>query len=254
MLNYRNTSILLLISYVAMFIAWNVQAFSFYYFFIPSIIYLLLLFYGSFFVCSNFYVKAICKGNTSDKKISLSFDDGPDKNTSEILDILQKYNVKATFFIIGSKIEQEKKVLKRMHKEGHIIGNHTWSHANHFDLFPAKKVEAELRKTNIEINKLTQQNTSYFRPPYGVTNPAIGKAVKNTGMKAIGWNIRSLDTKSKDSLDKIFQRITSKINPGSIVLLHDYSQHIKELLPKVIEYAQGNGYQIVPLNQLIQDE
>ena len=133
-----------------------------------------------------------------EKKISLTFDDGPGIYTLEILDLLKKYNVKATFFCIGKNIEMYPEIIKQIIDEGHLIGNHSYGHSPFFDFYNAKKIIEEIQKTDTLLEKLTSKKINFFRPPYGVTTPSIRRAIKITGHKVIGWNIRSLDGGTKN--------------------------------------------------------
>ncbi len=161
-------------------------------------------------------------------RIQLSFDDGPHPTiTPQILRILKKYNQKALFFCIGKNIEKYPETAKQIVQEGHKIGNHSYSHAYTFDFFSVKKVQKELQKTNEIIEKITGTECTVFRPPYGVTNPNIAKAVKNLNMQAVGWSIRSLDTLGDK--ESIKNRI-KKAKPGDIILFHDTKENTPEIL------------------------
>jgi peptidoglycan/xylan/chitin deacetylase (PgdA/CDA1 family) len=205
----------------------------------------------AFLPCTNFHHPVICHGRGDEKSVSITFDDGPEPvKTQLILDILKKYEVKATFFCIGNKLAGQEPVLKQMHDEGHLIGNHSFSHSKWFDLFPAKIIRAELLKTDQIIKNITGKSPLFFRPPFGVVNPMVSNALKKTHWQAVCWNIRSLDTIQKNP-QKIMQKILRKLSPGSIILLHDFSpftlQHLDDLLMAITR----KGYQIVPLDQLI---
>lgn len=192
-----------------------------------------------------------CKGTTNEKVVALTFDDGPDEiHTAKIADILAKEQVKATFFIIGSKAGKNEKLLSHIIAEGHTLGNHSYSHAFFFDLFGRKKMERDLQKTDETIMALTGENTVLFRPPYGVTNPVLAKVVKKLGYKTIGWSIKSLDTVLKDE-DKIIERIKDRLHPGAVILMHDDREITAKVLEKVILMIKAEGYQFVGLEAII---
>ena len=172
-------------------------------------------------------------------------------NLNKVLDVLLKYNVKATFFCIGNQIEKEPEILKRIISEGHIVGNHSYSHSNFFGIFSTQKVIDELHKTREIILNITGKNTLYFRPPFGVTNPRISRAIKATNYKAIGWNIRSLDTVIK-SEEEIFKRVKNKIKPGGIILFHDTSLKTVSVLERLLLFLQEE-YEIVPIDYLLNE-
>lgn len=207
--------------------------------------------YGSFFINSQVFVPAVCQAETEKKVLALSFDDGPEEEvTPKILDILKAHKVKATFFSIGHKVEAHSAITKRAVEEGHIIANHSYSHSYFFDFFPKPWVVKELRRTNQLIQRVTGKLPGYFRPPYGVTNFAIADAVNDESLTVIGWNIRSFDTIIKDPV-RLKERILSKLEPGSILLLHDHHPALVAFLPELLKAVKEESYEIVPLDQLI---
>ncbi len=218
--------------------------------------YLLLLFLGSFFIRWNFYLKSLekisnLKLNMIDgeikvsfkKNAALTFDDGPGKYTAEILDILKKENIKATFFVIGNNIKEYPEVMERMVNEGHSIGNHSYYHGKNFDWQSAKKMRDEIEMTNQEIELYTHAPVRIFRPPYGVTNPNLEKALEQTEMKSIAWSLRSYDTVAT-SPEKLLKKIKSKVKPSSIILLHDSVAITKDILPELIQHLKSNKYEL----------
>jgi peptidoglycan/xylan/chitin deacetylase (PgdA/CDA1 family) len=209
-----------------------------------------ILVIGSSFIFSNFHVKAYCSNPLEmDKNIALTFDDGPNENTLSILEILKKYNTKATFFCIGKNIEKQPEILKRIVDEGHIVGNHSFSHSDFFDFYRKDRVIEEIRKTDALVESISGKKVQLFRPPYGVTNPSIRRALEVTKHKVIGWNIRSLDGILKDE-KIIFARIKDRIVPGGIVLLHDTS-HTATILERLMLYLEENKYVVVSIEELL---
>lgn len=209
-----------------------------------------ILVIGSFFISLNFHVKAHCGNPLETKKIiTLTFDDGPNENTLPVLDVLKKHNVKATFFCIGKNIEKHPEILKRIVDEGHIVGNHSYSHSNVFDFYRKDRVIGEIQKTDALIESISGKKVQLFRPPYGVTNPSIRRALEVTKHKVIGWNIRSLDGILKDE-KIIFARIRNRIAPGGIVLLHDTAHSVK-ILERLMLYLEENEYKVVSIEELL---
>lgn len=196
--------------------------------------YLSILFTGSKNICSQFYTKVKCTDENK-SKIHLTFDDGPHPEiTPQILNILKKHNQKAIFFCTGKNIEKYQEVSKQIINEGHTIGNHSFSHSIYFDFFSSKKIIDELEKTNQLIKNVTGEDCKIFRPPYGVTNPNISKAVKILNLQIIGWNIRSLDTvKSKKTVLKRLQ----KSKNGDIILFHDTQKQSPEILDEFLRLS-----------------
>ncbi len=214
------------------------------------VVYLLLLVYGSAFVNSNFYLKALCSKPNDNKEIAITFDDGPEKEiTPLILDVLKEFNIEGAFFCIGKKLINNKSITKRIDDEGHIIGNHSYSHSFFFDFFSSKRMTKELIKTDDVIFETTGKKVEYFRPPYGVTNPALNKAVNKMNYSVIGWSLRSFDTNPKNPA-KILSRVTKKLKSGDIVLFHDINPEIIDISRDFIKYALSNGYKFIRLDKL----
>lgn len=250
MLKHKNiqvlfVSLLILIFIISFFVdvKWSI-------FFWIIFIWLVITTWGSFDIRSNYFVKTYCKGNTSNKEIALTFDDGPTPFTIEILDILKKNNVKATFFCIGKQIEKHPDIFKRIIEEGHLVGNHSYTHDNGIGFFSTQKVLDDIQKNDLVIEGFLGKKPLFFRPPFGVTNPRIARAVNNTKHFVIGWNNRSLDTVINDE-NKILKRIQSKLNPGGIVLFHDTSDKTAKVLEQLLLFLHIEKYTTAPLNELL---
>ncbi|WP_240622659.1 polysaccharide deacetylase family protein [Flavobacterium crocinum] len=206
---------------------------------------------GSSRISSNYHVKAYCNNPLeTEKKIALTFDDGPSPYTLEVLELLKKYNASATFFCIGKNIETYPEILQKVIEGGHLVGNHSYSHSKFFDFYHEDKITKELRKTDKLLEKFTSRKINFFRPPYGVTTPSIRRALKITGHKTIGWNIRSLDGGTKNQ-ELILNRITKRVSPGGIVLLHDTGEHSVLVLEQFLQFLQQNNYQVVSIEELL---
>lgn len=214
-------------------------------------LWLSIILWGSFFISSNYHVKTVCSNPLErQKRIALTFDDGPSENTLSVLDLLKKYEVKATFFCIGKNIEEHSEIVRRIIDEGHVVGNHSYSHSHFFDFFRKKKLIEELKKTDMLLEKFTGKKIKLFRPPYGVTNPSIRRALEVTKHKVIGWNIRSLDGVVKDE-NVLYNRIIKRVAPGGIVLLHDTSKYSVNVLEQLLQFLQKDNYTVVSLEQLL---
>lgn len=210
-----------------------------------------ILFYGSKRIQANFYMTSLCKGSGVDKEIALTFDDGPDAQvTPLILDVLKKYNVKATFFIIGSRGENNPGIIQRINKEGHLLGGHSYSHQFFFDLYPQSTIKNEMRKTEALIFSLTGKKIKIFRPPYGVTNPPLARSVKAMDYHSIGWSVKSNDTVLKDP-NVIVERLKQKIGAGDIVLFHDNKTWNVESVELFLKYLKDSNYTVCPLDKLL---
>ena len=181
------------------------------------------------------------------KVVALTFDDGPDGNTTpQALDILAKYKIKATFFVQGKNIAGNESILKRMQSEGHEVGNHSWNHPilTKLSLEDAKQ---QLTDTEDAITKVLGKSSKLMRPPYG----AISDDIRNSlDLSFIMWDVDSLDWKSKNEA-AILTEIQRQTTDGSIILMHDIHQTSVNSLPRVIEYLQGQGYSFVTVSELL---
>lgn len=179
------------------------------------------------------------------KMIALTFDDGPNYNTSKILEILNKYNVRATFFVLGSKINHNEKIIKTMDEYGMEIGNHTYSHKLMTSMSNLNIIK-EVEDTSDVIYNIVGKYPNLVRPSYGSFNKKIKESIN---MPIIIWNIDTLDWKSHNS-KKIVSRVMNKVSDGDIILMHDiYSATVKAvdiLVPKLI----SEGYQLVSVSEL----
>jgi peptidoglycan/xylan/chitin deacetylase (PgdA/CDA1 family) len=207
--------------------------------------------YGSVNVNSQFYITTLFRGSSQKKSIALTFDDGPSPGSTEkILDILDKHQVKATFFCIGKNIKGNPDLLKSIHDRGHLIGNHSFYHGSLFDLQPAWRMRTELTNTDSVIFEALGQRPRYFRPPYGVTNPMLAYAIKQTGHLTIGWSLRSLDTVINDQ-QKLLHRIVRSIKAGDILLMHDRCDVTVEILPELLDHIVRSGLTVERLDKMI---
>jgi peptidoglycan/xylan/chitin deacetylase (PgdA/CDA1 family) len=198
-------------------------------------------------------------GDPNQPKIALTFDDGPNEPyTSEILDILKKYNIKATFFVLGKNVERYPDTAKRIVEEGHVIGNHTYDHP--YLLIQSKShIKYEIEKAEQAIFKATHTKPYLFRPPYGVTDNWIYHAVKEHGYVTIEWSVTGNNGGKEIRPDAIEKDILSRITNGAIILLHDGNRLIKgfdrrnivKALPVIIESLQKKGYQFVTVSELL---
>ncbi|AWG24698.1 polysaccharide deacetylase family protein [Flavobacterium kingsejongi] len=221
------------------------------YFLVVGLFWLVIAVMGSGLIRMNYHVKAYCENRkAAGKKVAITFDDGPTPMTPLILDILKKHQVDATFFCIGSQIEKYPEIFQRILDEGHIVGNHSYTHANTIGLFSVAEMVSEIQRTDVIIQKFSGRKVRYYRPPFGVTNPNLAKALQVTPHDVIGWNIRSFDTKIKTA-DKIMKRIERQLAPGSVILLHDTSLKTVAVLEQLLVFLWENEYEAVTVEQLL---
>lgn len=207
---------------------------------------------GSFNILWNYHLTAYHKNNSiSDKIVAITFDDGPHPvYTLSVLKLLKKFNAKATFFCVGKEVEKYPDIVKKIIGQGHLIGNHTYSHSNTFGFMNAHQIINEINTTDKIINAVTLKKPLLFRPPFGVTNPSIAKAIQKTKHQVIGWSVRSLDTVLKTD-KKIVNRIVKKLKTGDIILLHDTSEKTVIALEQLLLILQQEHYKIVTVDVLL---
>jgi polysaccharide deacetylase family sporulation protein PdaB len=187
------------------------------------------------------------------KKIAITFDcawGGDD--IPQIVDILKKYNVRATFFCVGTWIDKYPENIKLLYKEGHEVANHSDNHMNMADI-TEEKMKSEIINTNNKIEKLTGCKNIIFRAPYGSYNDRLMKTAKGLGQYTIQWDVDSLDWKEL-GVESIVNRIKSKVKSGSIILFHNDTKYTLQALPSVLENLESQGYTFVKVSVLILKE
>lgn len=196
------------------------------------------------------------KHNNSEGKIALTFDDGPHKAyTEEILDILNEYGIKATFFVVGSNVERHPEIVKRALAEGHEIGNHTYSHP-HLTNIEGDELYREMLETERILMELTDFRPKLFRPPEGVYSQTVSNTLERLDYIPILWTVDTTDWK-RPKAETIAKTVMDHTEPGVIILCHDYVSGksntpaaLRIFLPKLLE----QGYQFVTVSELLMSE
>jgi len=223
----------------------------YYHYILLVALYLALSVSMSFFIRSGYHMKALCNMVTEEKMVSITFDDGPNGElTPKLLDQLKNIGIPATFFCIGRKIKGNEDLLKRMHSEGHLIGTHSYSHSNWFDLFSPSRMRKELEISSQAVFEATCKKPLLFRPPYGVINPMLKRALHDSGVHVIGFSNRAWDTSSRKK-EIILARVMKNLKPGDIILLHDTVPETIDVINNLVEQTKQDGYRIVPLDKLL---
>ncbi|MGH4124897.1 MAG: polysaccharide deacetylase family sporulation protein PdaB [Clostridium sp.] len=230
-----------------------------------KLIVIFVIFFGSLIILCVYNLKTkgvffgqqrklpIYSVDTKDKKIAISFDASwGDDRTDAILKTLDKYNVKATFFIVGAWIDQYPEKLKSMHEKGHEIGNHSNKHPIMTTISKDRMIQ-EIAMTDAKIMSVTGQGSALFRCPSGEYNNLVIETVEATNHYCIQWDVDSIDWK-EEGLDIEFNRIVKKTKPGSILLFHNDAKYTPENLPRILEYLKGEGYEFVKISDLIYKE
>lgn len=208
------------------------------------------------FTFSNQKSLPIYRVDTNEKKVAITFDVNWGKDrTEEILEILDKHDAKATFFLIGKWIdynEQNVELVKEMHKRGHELGNHSNLHPD-FTNLSREKIIKELEITDSRIYELTNKRNKLFRFPKGEYDQESIEIVKSLGYIPIQWDVDSIDWKEQGA-EVEYNRVSSKIKPGSIILFHNNTQYTPENLDKIIGEFKKQGYKFVTVSELIYHE
>lgn len=198
----------------------------------------------------------VLRGSLTDKKVALTFDDGPDpRYTPQILDVLKQYDAKATFFLIGARAAAHRSITERIVKEGHVVGNHTFWHPN-LVKEGVERLEWGVKETENALNEILGYRPSLFRAPYGGLNEELVEKLGEIGYSAIGWSVDSLDWMQL-SPEQIEKNVLSNIHLGAIILMHDGGHWTMDLLGtvqslhKIIPALQRDGVEFVTIPELI---
>ncbi len=184
------------------------------------------------------------------KMVALSFDAAwGNEDTQTLIDILGKYNVKVTFFVVGDWVDKYPESVLALHEAGHEVMNHSDSHA-HFNTLTADQIVADISSCCDKIESVTGVRPTLFRPPYGEYDDHVIAAVRSMGIEPVQWDVDSLDWKGLSAQD-IYSRVTQRVSAGSIVLFHNAAKHTPEALEDIVRFLIADGYQIVPVGQLI---
>lgn len=201
-------------------------------------------------VFSNTKALPIYYVDTQEKKIAISFDAawGAEK-TEEIMDILDEYEVKTTFFLVGFWVDRYPEMVKEIKNRGHEIGNHSSNHPYMTKLSEEQIIE-ELKNTENKIKELTGERPILFRPPFGDYNDKLINTCNEIGYYVIQWDVDSLDWKGL-GVQPVVDKVTRKVRNGSIVLFHNNAKYVTDYLPIILEKLKRDGYEIVPISELI---
>ena len=184
------------------------------------------------------------------KMISISFDAAwGNEDTQQLIDILGKYDIKATFFVVGEWVDKYPESVKALHDAGHEVMNHSNDHA-HMSQLSREEIIADVNACNDKIEAVTGVRPTLIRPPYGEYDDNVISAIRSLDMEPIQWDVDSLDWKDLSAAD-ITKRVTGKVQAGSIVLFHNAAKHTPEALPGILETLLQEGYTFVPISELI---
>jgi peptidoglycan/xylan/chitin deacetylase (PgdA/CDA1 family) len=228
---------------------------SFVFFAVIIFAFIVIVGFGVTFPQSNFFGKFICRGNNFKKCVALTFDDGPDgDSTPQLLELLRLEKIPAAFFCVGKRVEENPVLAAQIVREDHLLQNHSYAHSPFTNFFSGARLRMELLQTQAVIQEATGIVPQFFRPPMGLSNPRIFCAARELDLKVVGWTIRSLDTISTDP-EKIVARIVRRLEPGAIILLHDGNIPAARLVLTVkllLATLHERGYDVVRLDKMIE--
>lgn len=206
------------------------------------IVLLFLIIYFWSFVFSN---DVISKVDTSKKILYLTFDDGPGPYTKQVLNFLDAKQVPATFFLVGERVKENQEIVRRMVRDGHAVGSHSFSHP-----FLFRNVEEEIYLGKLAVDFASGKSSTLFRAPYGFVFPWTLNKANNLGLKTVQWSCFPRDY-SASSSEVIVSRVNSCLSPGAIIVLHpwNHEQSLKSL-PDIVSFARSQGYEFRTLDDL----
>ena len=200
--------------------------------------------------------KVLWRGNR--RGVALTFDDGPHPlHTPGVLKTLERFQAKATFFVIGKYLEERGDLVASMSRAGHVVGNHSYHHFRTMSLLSSRKIRQEILQCQKEVEKWAGYQPRFYRQPAGFRNPQIFGILKNLGMNMVGWQVRAFDTQLRDP-QAIARKILAKTQPGGVILLHDGSDSEQnqdrtptlEALPAILQGLKDREMEFLTLDEL----
>jgi peptidoglycan-N-acetylglucosamine deacetylase len=197
---------------------------------------------------------AICQVHTAQARVALTFDDGPDANTTPaLLDQLARRGVPATFFCIGTRVLEHLDLCRRAVAEGHELENHSHAHHRCTNFFSVARLRDDLGAAQAALAQVRGSPPRFFRPPMGLTNLRVFRVARELRLQVVGWTVRGLDQRARGDA-KVVDRLLAGARPGAILLLHDGGSEPARLLRRVemlVDKLEVRGYQCVRLDQLL---
>ena len=222
-------------------------------------VYVGIMLAGVFVIGLRMFADAVIRGPEDARGIVLTFDDGPDPvHTRKVLDILDAHEVKATFFVIGRKVEKHPDVVKEIVERGLEVGVHCYAHDRLFSLRGPRRVKRDLERAVKALEKVTQQRPTLFRPPVGHTNPTIARIAEQLDLTIVGWSVAGYDGIGGADPRKVVTRIVRKLDDRDIVLLHDAAERdahepvAARALPELLAAVDDKNLRIARLGDWIE--
>ena len=218
---------------------------------------------GVAFPRTGVFARVLHRGPPGRRELALTFDDGPDATwTRPILDLLDAHGQRATFFVIGARVEKNRELLQEIARRGHEIGNHTWEHSYLTPLVHPEALAEELARTNQLIETLTGRGVRWFRPPVGLLSPRVVSAADRTNLDIVSWSATARDGTRRTSATEAYQRLEPALSPGAILVLHDARVNDAQfdrggeepvalkVLERLLERMNADGLRSVTLSEL----
>lgn len=211
---------------------------------------------------SSVWVRTLWKAPSQTDAVALTFDDGPDpRSTPEIARILSERGIRGTFFVVGDRVRAHPDIVEALHAEGHLVANHSDTHANSFHFRLWSGFRRELEACNRAIRERIGVEPALFRAPQGIKNPALCDVLRQLELTPVGWQVRGLDSMSGDA-DAIARRVLDGAKPGGVIMLHDGGGFggledrtaTLEALPRIIDGLEARGLRFVRLDELLELE
>ncbi|MGZ4963898.1 MAG: polysaccharide deacetylase family protein [Limisphaerales bacterium] len=223
-------------------------------FWVVALTLLILIGLGSAIPQMSFFGPFVCRGTNSRRWVALTFDDGPDaRSTPALLEVLRESGVKATFFCIGHRVAEHPELAARIVCEGHLLENHSYAHSKLTNIFTVTRLRADLERTQAVIKQATGIAPRWLRPPIGLSNPRVFHVARLLKLTMVGWSAGGLDTKLTKP-ERIVARVTRRLEPGAIILLHDGNIPADRLVATVkmlLDRLRTLEYEVVRLDLML---
>ncbi|MBL9021129.1 MAG: polysaccharide deacetylase family protein [Myxococcales bacterium] len=212
---------------------------------------------GVGFLNLGVFVDVLSRGPRDRRAVALTFDDGPHPvHTREVLRVLREHRAKATFFVIGHKVDRHPEVVEEILADGHEVGLHSHAHDHYLNLRHEPKIVEDIERNQAALERLAGRKPTLFRPPVGLTSPRITVAVRKLGLRVVGWSARAFDGAGRPEPEVVLSRLTPDLKPGAIVLLHDAAERTDErptsldALPGLLRTLEERGLEPVTVSEL----
>lgn len=202
----------------------------------------------------RFFGPFVCRARGARRCVALTFDDGPDaRSTPVLLEVLRRAGVEAAFFAIGHRVVANPELAARIVREGHLLENHSYAHSKLTNIFSVARLQADLARTQAVIAQATGIAPRWFRPPIGLSNPRVFHVARRLGLTVVGWSAGGLDTQLTEP-ERIVARISRRLAPGAIILLHDGNipgERLGVTVTKLLDKLRAGGYEVVRLDKML---